>query len=160
RSSRIPALSPLAVLVMLGTGMCSSGAMAAFLTPPTGAGQLGNQLRQEAETVPAAPVAPALSLPADDRGQVRAPASNARVTVKQVSFTGEVTVPGARGVTDAALQKVVAPWLGKPLSFTDLQAMTEAVTQYYRDRGVLLARAVLPPQTIKDGLLTVRVVPG
>ncbi|EDI8721514.1 ShlB/FhaC/HecB family hemolysin secretion/activation protein, partial [Salmonella enterica] len=31
---------------------------------------------------------------------------------------------------------------------------------YYRDRGVLLARAVLPPQTIKDGLLTVRVVPG
>lgn len=160
RSSRIPALSPLAVLVMLGTGMCSSGAMAAFLTPPTGAGQLGNQLRQEAETVPAAPVAPALSLPADDRGQVRAPASNARVTVKQVSFTGEVTVPGARGVTEGALQKVVSPWLNRPLAFADLQTMTEAVTQYYRDRGVLLARAVLPPQTIKDGLLTVRVVPG
>ncbi|EAS0616184.1 hypothetical protein E8Q24_28510 [Salmonella enterica] len=38
-SSRIPArcrLSPLAVMVLLGAGMCSSGATAAFLTPPTG----------------------------------------------------------------------------------------------------------------------------
>lgn len=162
-SSRIPArcrLSPLAVMVLLGAGMCSSGAKAAFLTPPTGAGQLGNQLRQQAESAPAAPVAPSLSLPSGDRGQARAPAGNARVTVKQVSFTGEVTVPGVRGVTEPALQKVVSPWLNRPLSFADLQTMTEAVTQYYRDRGVLLARAVLPPQTIKDGLLTVRVIPG
>lgn len=90
-SSRIPArcrLSPLAVMVLLGAGMCSSGAKAAFLTPPTGAGQLGNQLRQQAESAPAAPVAPSLSLPSGDRGQARAPAGNARVTVKQVSLTG------------------------------------------------------------------------
>lgn len=168
RTSRIPArslrlrLSPLAVLVLLGTGLCSSGVMAAFLTPPTGAGQLGNQLRQEAAGTPQAPVMPSLTLPADERGQIRTPAGNARVTVKQVRFTGDVTIPGprARSVTEAALQKVVSPWLGRPLSFGDLQAMTAAVTTYYRDRGVLLARAILPPQTIRDGRLTVQVIPG
>ncbi len=166
RSSLIPARSSrcrqssLAVLVLLGTGVCSSCAMAAVLMPPTGAGQLGNQLRQETETVPAAPVAPALSLPADGRGQARAPAGNTRVTVKQVRFSGDMTIPGARGVTEVALQKVISPWLNQPLSFHDLQALTEAVTQYYRDRGILLARAVLPPQTIKNGLLTVKVIPG
>ncbi|MLU99871.1 hypothetical protein DRU74_24710, partial [Salmonella enterica subsp. enterica] len=41
-----------------------------------------------------------------------------------------------------------------------LQAMTDAVTRHYRDHGTLVARAVLPPQTIKDGVLTVKIIPG
>lgn len=149
-------LSPLAVLVLAGAGLTSSGAMAAFI-PPTGAGQLGNQLRQETESLPPAPVTPSLSLPADEKGEARAPESAARVTLKQVNFTGDVTV---QDITPEALQKVVASWLDRPLSFSDLQLMTDAVTQYYRGRDALLARAVLPPQTIKDGVLKVEIVPG
>ncbi|HGI9866721.1 TPA: ShlB/FhaC/HecB family hemolysin secretion/activation protein [Salmonella enterica subsp. enterica serovar Montevideo] len=148
--------SPLAILVLAGTGLVSNGVMAAFL-PPTGAGQLGGQLRQEAETVPPAPVAPSLSLPAGETGTVRGTEGAARVSLKQINFTGDVTV---KGVTPEALQKVTAPWLGRSLSFADLQAMTDAVTQYYRRKGVLLARAILPPQTIKNGVLSVEIIPG
>ncbi|EDS7590200.1 ShlB/FhaC/HecB family hemolysin secretion/activation protein, partial [Salmonella enterica subsp. diarizonae] len=31
---------------------------------------------------------------------------------------------------------------------------------YYRRKGVLLARVILPPQTIKDGVLSVEIIPG
>lgn len=157
RSPLRPVLSPLAILVVLG--LCSSAAVAAVV-PPTGAGQLGNQLRQKTGSVVPAPVTPSFSLPADEQGRARAPESSARVTLKRVMFTGDVTVPGVRGVTTEALQKVVAPWLNRPQSFADLQAMADAVTQYYRDRGILLARAILPPQTIKSGVLKMGIIPG
>ncbi|EAO8184546.1 ShlB/FhaC/HecB family hemolysin secretion/activation protein [Salmonella enterica] len=134
--------------------------MAAFLPPPTGSGQLNNQLRQQDRAVPSAPVAPSISLPAGEHGSARAPESAARVTLKAVTFTGMAPVPGTHSVTEASLQKVVAPWLNRPLSFGELQAMTDAVTRHYRDHGALVARAVLPPQTIKDGVLTVKIIPG
>ncbi|HFE7543866.1 TPA: POTRA domain-containing protein, partial [Salmonella enterica subsp. enterica serovar Newport] len=149
-------LSPLATLVFVGVGLTSTGASAAFL-PPTGAGQLGNQLRQETQTTPPAPSAPSLSLPSGEKGVVRAPDSDARVTLKQVSFAGDVAV---QGVTQDAVQEVVSPWLNRPVSFADLQAMADAVTQHYRNRGVILARAILPPQTIKDGVLKIEIIPG
>ncbi|EGF6523820.1 ShlB/FhaC/HecB family hemolysin secretion/activation protein [Salmonella enterica] len=149
-------LSPLAVLVFAGAGLVSTGVSAAFL-PPTGAGQLGNQLHQETQAIPPAPSAPSLSLPSGEKGAARAPDSDARVTLKQVSFTGDVAV---QGITQDAVQKVVSPWLNRPVSFADLQAMADAVTQHYRNRGVLLARAILPPQTIKDGVLKIEIIPG
>ncbi|MHC2121649.1 ShlB/FhaC/HecB family hemolysin secretion/activation protein [Salmonella enterica subsp. enterica serovar Typhimurium] len=149
-------LSPLAVLVFAGAGLVSTGVSAAFL-PPTGAGQLGNQLHQETQAIPPAPSAPSLSLPSGEKGAARAPDSDARVTLKQVSFTGDVAV---QGITQDAVQRVVSPWLNRPVSFADLQAMADAVTQHYRNRGVLLARAILPPQTIKDGVLKIEIIPG
>ncbi|EDQ2393742.1 ShlB/FhaC/HecB family hemolysin secretion/activation protein [Salmonella enterica subsp. enterica] len=148
--------SPLAVLVFTGAGLLSTGVSAAFL-PPTGAGQLGNQLHQETQAIPPAPSAPSLSLPSGEKGVVRAPDSDARVTLKQVSFTGDVVV---QDITQDAVQRVVSPWLNRPVSFADLQAMADAVTQHYRNRGVLLARAILPPQTIKDGVLKIEIIPG
>ncbi|ECB3302054.1 ShlB/FhaC/HecB family hemolysin secretion/activation protein [Salmonella enterica subsp. enterica serovar Newport] len=149
-------LSPLAALVFIGAGLTSVGASASFL-PPTGAGQLGSQLRQETQGTPPAPSAPSLSLPSGEKGVARAPDSDARVTLKQVSFTGDVAV---QGITQDAVQKVASPWLNRPVSFADLQAMADAVTQHYRSRGVILARAILPPQTITDGVLKIEIIPG
>lgn len=159
-SARRFRLSLSALLVLSGAGLYGGTAMAAFLPPPTGSGQLNNQLRQQDRTVPSAPVAPSISLPAGEHGSARAPESTARVTLKAVTFTGMAPVPGTHSVTEASLQKVVTPWLNRPLSFGELQAMTDAVTRHYRDHGALVARAILPPQTIKGGVLTVKVIPG
>ncbi|ECN6753417.1 ShlB/FhaC/HecB family hemolysin secretion/activation protein [Salmonella enterica subsp. enterica serovar Newport] len=151
-----PRISPLVVLVLAGTGV-SGGVSAATFIPPVGAGQLGNQLRQETDATPPAPVAPSLSLPASEKGRDHAMENDARITLKQVNFTGDVTV---QGITQGSVEKVVIPWLGRPVSFTDLQMMADAVTQYYRSHGVLLARAILPPQTVRDGALKVEIIPG
>lgn len=149
-------LFPLPAVLILTAGL-GSGAACAAVSPPVGAGQLGNQLKQEAGTVPPPPETPALSLPAGDGGMARAPESHVRITLKQVRFTGDVQV---KGVTQADLHKVASPWLNRPLSFADLQALSGAVTGYYRDRGYLLARAILPPQSVRDGGLEIKVVPG
>ncbi|HEC8062274.1 TPA: ShlB/FhaC/HecB family hemolysin secretion/activation protein [Salmonella enterica subsp. enterica serovar Potsdam] len=148
------------VAIFISGAFIHSPAIAAFIPPPTGGGQLNNQLRQQDRNVLLAPVAPSVSFPTDERGSIRLPAGDARITLTRVMFTGDVPVPGLKGSSAAALQAVVAPWTGRSLTFSDLQAMTEAVTRHYRDQGALLARAILPPQTVKDGVLTVQVVAG
>lgn len=38
--------------------------------------------------------------------------------------------------------------------------MTFAVTRFYRKKGWVAAQAILPPQTIRDGIIVVRVIAG
>lgn len=146
-------LSPLACLV-------SFSAWAAPVPVPD-AGSLGNQLRQTSPS-PEHPLAtPSLTLPADTQGHAVAPSgAQTHVTLKKIIFTGNVTVPGISQLSEARLQQVVLPWMGKSLSFQDIQSMASAVTQYYRQQGIILGRAILPPQTVKDGVLTVRILTG
>ncbi|HAK6818158.1 TPA: ShlB/FhaC/HecB family hemolysin secretion/activation protein [Salmonella enterica] len=128
---------------------------------PLNAGTLGNQLRQTQPQVTPAPALPDLHLPADAGGRSKAPADDgARVVLERVVFSGPVPFPDELALTSPRLQAVVAPWLHRKVSFADLQALTDAVTREYRERGLLLARAVLPPQTIKGGVLTVQIIPG
>jgi len=46
------------------------------------------------------------------------------------------------------------------LTLQQLQEIAAGVAQYYRDRGFILVRAVIPPQTIKEGRLRIRVLEG
>lgn len=134
-----------------------AGVQAAVIPPD--AGSLGGQLRQEADITPPAPVSAPLVLP--DAGQKRhlpAGARDTTVVVNRVIFTD---IPaGVKGVDEAALQKQVAGYLRRPLTFTGLSEMTQGVTDLYRQKGLLVARAILPPQTIRDGVLTVQIIPG
>ncbi|EDG5876713.1 ShlB/FhaC/HecB family hemolysin secretion/activation protein [Salmonella enterica subsp. enterica serovar Newport] len=134
-----------------------AGVQAAVIPPD--AGSLGGQLRQGADITPPAPVSAPLVLP--DAGQKRrlpAGAQDATVVVNRVIFTD---IPaGVKGVDEAALQKQVAGYLRRPLTFTGLSEMTQGVTDLYRQKGLLVARAILPPQTIRDGVLTVQIIPG
>ncbi|EDV5630263.1 ShlB/FhaC/HecB family hemolysin secretion/activation protein [Salmonella enterica subsp. enterica] len=146
---RIFMLAPLAVLVV------SSMVQAAV----PGAGSLGNQLRQEKMTPPAPPVSAPLVLPeTEEARKALLPDSHTTLVVKKVVFTG---VPvGVRGVDEPELQKQVAGDLNRPLTFASLEAMAQKVTGLYRHNGLLVARAILPPQTVKDGVLTIQIIPG
>jgi hemolysin activation/secretion protein len=46
------------------------------------------------------------------------------------------------------------------LTIGQLQQVADAVTRYYRERGYFLARAVIPAQEVKDGVVTIRVLEG
>ncbi|ELY5804933.1 ShlB/FhaC/HecB family hemolysin secretion/activation protein [Cronobacter sakazakii] len=124
-----------------------------------GAGSLNNQLQQEKNEPLLSPQQPALVLPADTSGQqARAPVdSGARVVIRSVTFTD---MPSDVRVRETDLQTLLRPDLNRPLSFAGLQQMAEKITNYYRQHGFLLARAVLPPQTVRDGVLTVKIIPG
>ncbi|EAW2474333.1 ShlB/FhaC/HecB family hemolysin secretion/activation protein [Salmonella enterica subsp. enterica serovar Muenchen] len=124
-----------------------------------GAGSLGNQLRQEAVHVPAAPISAPLVLPEEGRAHQDLSGDNhTTVVVKRVVFTGNPQ--GLKGLDEAVLQRRIAADLNRPQTFAGLEAMAQKITHLYRQDGLLVARAVLPPQTVKNGVLTIQVIPG
>lgn len=46
------------------------------------------------------------------------------------------------------------------LTIGQLQLVANEITQYYRERGFFLARAVIPAQEVIDGIVTIRVLEG
>ena len=46
------------------------------------------------------------------------------------------------------------------LTIGQLQSVADSITKYYHDRGYFLARAVIPAQEIKDGVVNIRVLEG
>ncbi|EME5115981.1 ShlB/FhaC/HecB family hemolysin secretion/activation protein [Salmonella enterica] len=145
-------LTPLALIVC-------TGVQAAVVPSVPGAGTLGNQLRQESVRTPAAPVSAPLVLPEEGQARRALSADNhTTVSVKQVVFTGNP--PGLKGLSEAGLQRELAADLNRPQTFSGLEAMAQKITTLYRHHGLLVARAVLPPQTMKDGVLTIRIIPG
>lgn len=145
-------LTPLALIVCMGV-------QAAVVPSVPGAGTLGNQLRQESVRTPAAPVSAPLVLPEEGQARRALSADNhTTVSVKQVVFTGNP--PGLKGLSEADLQRELATDLNRPQTFFGLEAMAQKITALYRHHGLLVTRAVLPPQTMKDGVLTIRIIPG
>ncbi|WP_337058656.1 ShlB/FhaC/HecB family hemolysin secretion/activation protein [Pseudomonas sp. USHLN015] len=90
-----------------------------------------------------APARPALSLPSDARVYVRA-----------------FRITGAREFSEAQLLELLVDSTDRELSLAELHALADRITRHFRDHGYLLARAYLPAQDIKDGLLTIAVLEG
>lgn len=58
------------------------------------------------------------------------------------------------------LDKVLAPFTNRSLSFAELFQARSAVTQLYIDRGYITSGALIPPQSIQDGVVKIQVVEG
>lgn len=56
------------------------------------------------------------------------------------------------------LERIAADYVGRPVTFSDLNAMLAAINRIYTDRQLLTARAIIPPQTISNGELRVILV--
>jgi len=61
-------------------------------------------------------------------------------------------------LTDELLNSVSAKYISRPITFDDLQAMIDELNLLYARSGVPTARAVLPPQEIRDGILRVSLI--
>lgn len=46
------------------------------------------------------------------------------------------------------------------LSLRELQEIAAQVAQYYRERGFILVRVLIPPQTIQQGIVSLRIIEG
>ncbi len=78
-------------------------------------------------------------------------AAKALITLKHIQFEG-VTILG-----DMELKGIVEPYLNTPMTYEQMLEIGMVVEQYYRKNNYL-ARAVLPPQDLTEGLLTVDVI--
>jgi hemolysin activation/secretion protein len=77
-----------------------------------------------------------------------------KVLVKAYEITGTSVI------TAADLEPIVAPYLGREIDLAELENLAKVVTATLRDKGYSLARAYIPAQEIRDGLIEIAVLEG
>ena len=70
----------------------------------------------------------------------------------------QLRVEGNTVFDTVTLQALLAPMQDKRLTLPQIAESIEAITTYYRAAGYPLARAIIPAQTIEDGVVRVRVI--
>ena len=116
--------------------------------PLPDAGRIQEQLRP--------PEPPRKPAPAEIRIQ---PPPGAATAETAPFYVASFRVRGATIFPEGELQRL----LGEPrrnMTLAELQTLVERISEHYRRRGYLVARALIPAQDVRDGLVEVRVVEG
>ena len=69
-------------------------------------------------------------------------------------------ITGATVYTEAQLQALIVSSVGLELSFADLEKICADISHYYRDQGYFVARAYVPAQEIRNGVVEIAVLEG
>lgn len=71
-----------------------------------------------------------------------------------------VILEGNRTYSTPELSRIYADKLHKTISIADLETIVQNITNYYRNNGYILSRAVLPPQHVANGTVRIRIIEG
>jgi hemolysin activation/secretion protein len=80
--------------------------------------------------------------------------NSTRFNVATFHFTGNTVF------TESELQARIAGSAGHELTLADLEKVAGEISQYYRSRGYFVARAYIPAQEIRDGVVQIAVLEG
>jgi hemolysin activation/secretion protein len=69
-------------------------------------------------------------------------------------------VTGLTAIDPAELRPVLEPWTGRELAAEDFDRLLDDVSRYLRDRGLLVATAYLPAQSLDGGTVEIAVLEG
>ncbi|MCA9400211.1 MAG: ShlB/FhaC/HecB family hemolysin secretion/activation protein, partial [Candidatus Omnitrophica bacterium] len=72
----------------------------------------------------------------------------------------EVIFSSSKILNQRELKSVSAPYIEKSVSFLELNQITEAINALYQEKNYPTARAILPPQDIKDGVVKIELIEG
>jgi hemolysin activation/secretion protein len=72
----------------------------------------------------------------------------------------KIVVEGAVLLSEQEIRDIVSPFEETELSMQGMQRVAELITDAYRKKGYLTSRAYIPPQTVQEGTLIIRVVEG
>jgi hemolysin activation/secretion protein len=118
-------------------------------TPPSAGGQL--------QQIPAVPAAPGLLTPVQVPPQAAVPSAAVSGRLFRVQA---LHLTGVSVYNDDDLLKVAGFEANRDQSLASLQAMAERISDHYRRDGYLLARAYLPAQAVRNGVITMAVLEG
>ena len=97
------------------------------------------------EEVPADPPPPTETLPPDDTTPF---------------LVTDIQVTGSTLFDETTLNEIVASYENRDVTLRDLQTAADAITQLYLDGGYITSRAIVGPQTITGGIVTIQVLEG
>jgi len=99
-------------------------------------------------------------LPADDLLPPAPPLPERPPAIPDVIRVREFRVIGSTVFSPEELAAVTAPFTHRDLTFAELLQARSAVTQLYVERGYITSGALIPPQTIDAGIVTIQVIEG
>src|SRR6266545_7154014 len=82
------------------------------------------------------------------------PSGSDRVTVSLFRVTGATVFPPEK------LHDLLAEGEGRALTLAQIEGLAARITAFYRERGYILARAYVPAQEMRDGVVEIAVLEG
>lgn len=142
RSSHL--LKPLCAALILAT---LDSRAAGPVTPP----DTGSILREVQPSMPPTPAQNKRVVKIEPNGSTSLP-STLSFEIKSIRVTGNTEID------TGTLHALVVDQEGKTLTLPQLNEAASRITRYYQGRGFPLARAVIPAQTISDGVVVIQVI--
>ncbi len=115
---------------------------------------VGRAIRSEQPTR-AQGVAPAISEP-----EQQAPAGLSAEAQKITFQLNDIILEGNHIYSEAQLRPIYQDKLHKTITVAELFTIIQNITNYYRNNGYIISRAVLPPQHVKGGIIRILVIEG
>ncbi|WP_145590103.1 ShlB/FhaC/HecB family hemolysin secretion/activation protein [Yersinia aleksiciae] len=144
---------------------CSSLISALPIRYVPNAGAISNEIRQT--TIAPLPVPHTADIelpPLVPPSPLGSRVASTSITLREVRIEGDTLLLSSSSTDSVGshkeLQALITPWLGRALTFSDLQTMVLAITRFYRQQGWIATQAILPPQRVRHGSVVVRVIAG
>ncbi len=117
--------------------------------------QVAKQLTPKPSIVPSG-VAPQ---PVQSRETAQQSALNAAASKIKFKLVG-ITITGNHVFTTEQIKPLYAGKLGQSITVADLFTIVQNITNFYRNNGYIISRAILPPQHVKGGVVKIQVIEG
>ena len=80
--------------------------------------------------------------------------------VPETVVVEQFVVSGSSAFSEEELAAVTAPYTNRPITFDELFEVRSEITTLYADAGYITSVAIIPPQALTDGVVTIQVVEG
>ena len=118
------------------------------------AGKTLNNLKQKNITLPQQQNSKISLVRAEEPGLGQKGDSEVKISISDFKFTGR------NAYSEKKLLSLLADAKGKEVSLNELEKLAERITNYYRKRGYIMAKAYIPAQRIENGVVEIAVVVG
>jgi hemolysin activation/secretion protein len=130
-------------------------ANAARLLPTTvNPGVVGNTLKAQERKAKTAPQGAAATTEEEKASKLGPQAAQIKFKLTKITLEGNKTY------STHTLEHLYANKLNKTISVLDLENIVQEITNFYRNNGYILSRAILPPQHVANGMVRIRVIEG
>lgn len=80
---------------------------------------------------------------------------------KKIKFQlNGIVLEGNRIYSTQQLRPIYQNKLGKTITVAELFGIVQDITNYYRNNGYIISRAILPPQHVKGGVVKIQIIEG
>jgi hemolysin activation/secretion protein len=142
--------------LVLGLGFAPFWLSAAALAQADPAATLARQNEEQVRALANGPRPATAAVVTDETGRAELPpAGGPTVLLKSVVFD-----PPSAFFTKDEIDAIISRYVGRQLDFRGIATLVRDVNDLYAEKGIVTAGAVLPPQDLSTGNLTVRLVEG